>query len=423
MMRGASMAAATKFGCRQRGAVMILFVIAMVAILGMAGLALDGGHAMLNKTRLQNTVDAAALNAAKVLDDTADTALAQNAALSMFADNASAAGNHELADAYNAGELLVTIEFSSTLDPFAPGSSPAAYARVRAQNFTLPGWFIPILGIADMQVAASAVAGPSPTIDNACNLMPMMVCGEPAAGPPYWGYTPGQPQVLKSSTTNGDWEVGAGNFQLIRLGDGQGGAVVREAMAGNYDACLASDDVIETEPGNTIGPVAQGLNTRFGRYLGPLSGSQATYPPDVVTQQPVPELAYDSATDTIMQGGTAITDGDELDFGHADYVARVQAGDYDYQPSPTDIGAFQRREVAVAIGDCSSSTNGQGELPLLGFGCFFLLQEAVQQGNESHVYGQFIEDCRAGGVPGSSPTTIPGPYIIQLYRDFASSDS
>ena len=49
---------------KQQGAVLILVVAAMVAMLGMAGLALDGGHAMLNKTRLQNTVDAAALSGA-----------------------------------------------------------------------------------------------------------------------------------------------------------------------------------------------------------------------------------------------------------------------------------------------------------------------------------------------------------------------
>lgn len=402
---------------------MILFVIGMIAIIGIAGLALDGGHTMLSKTRLQNTVDAAALSAAKTLDETADTALAQAAAISMFTDNANGAGNYELARSFSSGTLTVTVEFSSTLNPFTPGSAPAAYVRVRAQNFTLPIWFSAILGITDKRVGSTAVAGPSPTINEVCNIMPMMVCGDPAAGGPYWGYTPGQPDVLKSSTTGGDWEVGPGNFQLIRLGGGQGGAVVREAMAGNYDACLASDDVIDTEPGNTVGPVVQGLNTRFGSYSGPMSGMQSTYPPDVVTQQPVPTLTYDAETDQIMQSGSPVTQSTDIDFAYDDYVANVAAENYDYQPSPAGIGAFQRREAAIAIGDCTESTNGQGQLPLLGFGCFFLLQEAVQHGNESFVYGEFIEDCRAGGVPGPAPTTVPGPYVIQLYRDFESPDS
>ena len=47
---------------KQSGSVLVLIVIAMLAMLGIAGLAMDGGHAMLNKTRLQNTVDAAALS-------------------------------------------------------------------------------------------------------------------------------------------------------------------------------------------------------------------------------------------------------------------------------------------------------------------------------------------------------------------------
>jgi hypothetical protein len=137
----------------------------------------------------------------------------------------------------------------------------------------------------------------------------------------------------------------------------------------------------------------------------------------------VPPLGYDRTTDTITQGGSQITDGAQIDFNYEDYQARVESQNYDYQPSPNGIGAFQRREAAIAIGDCDGTTNGQGQVPLLGFGCFFLLQEAEQQGNESYIYGQFLEDCRAGGMPGPAPTTVPGPYIIQLYRDFASTDS
>ena len=83
----------------QRGAALILVVVGMVALLGIVGLALDSGHAMLNKTRLQNTVDAAALAAAKTLDQTADVALAEAAAVAMFAMNAGNAGNREIGEA------------------------------------------------------------------------------------------------------------------------------------------------------------------------------------------------------------------------------------------------------------------------------------------------------------------------------------
>jgi hypothetical protein len=406
----------------QRGGVLVLFVVGMVAILAVAGLALDGGHSMLSKSRLQNAVDAAALHSAKLLNDSGDEALAEAAAFGMFAANANGAGNSEMARAYADGSLSVTVEFSATLNPFLPGTTPAEYVRVRAENFTLPAWFVSIVGVAEKRVAASAVAGPSPTIDYACNLMPMMVCGDPSAGGPYWGYEVGQPQVLKSSTTSGQWEVGPGNFQLIQLG-GSGANVVRHAMAGSYAGCLARDDVIDTQPGNEVGPVAQGLNTRFGRYQGPMSGMQSTYPPDVVTEQPFPALTYNSTTGAIMQGGAVVTDSGDLDFSYQDYVDRRDGLNHDYAPAPEGIGAYNRREAAVAIGDCSGSNSGQSQIPLLGFGCFFLLQEVSQQGNQSHVYGEFIQDCQTGGMPGPEPNDGEGPYIIQLYRDFSSNDS
>jgi Flp pilus assembly protein TadG len=52
---------------RQNGAVLVATVLALFVILGMAGLAIDSGHSFSNKTRLQNSVDAAALAAAMKL--------------------------------------------------------------------------------------------------------------------------------------------------------------------------------------------------------------------------------------------------------------------------------------------------------------------------------------------------------------------
>lgn len=403
---------------KQQGSVLVLVVVGLVAMLGMVGLALDSGHAMLSKARLQNAVDAAALSAAKELDLTDDMIRARGAALQTFGANGSAAGNGELGDAYTDGTIQLEIQFSTTLNPFVPGTIPAEYVRVRARNFRLPVWFATIVGATEKVVAATAVAGPSPTINIACNIAPMMVCGDPAAGPPFWGYDPGTPDVLKTSTSGS--EVGPGNFQLIRLGDDVGAADLRLSMAGNYDGCAAAGDSVQTEPGNTVGPVVQGLNTRFGTYTGPMAGTESTFPPDVITDQPSPPLSYDGDTDTIYQGTETITVAEDLGYGHADYLDDILGQNFDW-PLPT--GEYRRREVAIPIGDCSTTTNGAGDVPVLGFGCFFLLQEAVQQGNESQVFGQFIEDCNAGGVPGPAPGDAPGLYIIQLYKDPASPDA
>ena len=110
---------------RQRGAILVLLAIAMLAVLAMGGLALDGSHVLLNKSRLQNSVDAAALAAAKELDQSGDEGRATAAALSLLGLNAAAPGNRELGTSVSSGALNVTVEYSSTLQPFTPGTTPA----------------------------------------------------------------------------------------------------------------------------------------------------------------------------------------------------------------------------------------------------------------------------------------------------------
>ena len=50
----------------QRGAVMILFSLTIVVLIGFAGLAIDLGRAFVIKTELQNAMDACALSAASI---------------------------------------------------------------------------------------------------------------------------------------------------------------------------------------------------------------------------------------------------------------------------------------------------------------------------------------------------------------------
>jgi Flp pilus assembly protein TadG len=256
----------------QRGAVIVIVTVAVAALIMMAGLALDMGHAFLNKTRLQNTADAAALAAAKVLDQTGNTALATAEAMQAFGANAVAAGNQELGDAYASGNgmIQVTVEYSATLPPFTPGSLTGPYVRVNATGFVMPAWLVRVGGIMQKTVAATAVAGPRTLTSGStvCNVAPMMVCGDSAA-PGMWGYTLNEPAVLKKSTPGGQSAVGPGNFQLIQLG-GSGADVVRNNMAGSYSACIAGGSTIQTQTGNEAGPVAQ------RRPIRPTSSSTAS---------------------------------------------------------------------------------------------------------------------------------------------------
>ena len=407
---------------RQRGAALAFVAVALVGLIAMAGLAIDIGRLSLSKTQLQSAVDAAALDAAKVLDQTGNTATATAAANTAFAANAQS--YNELSAAAAAG-LSVNVSISNTIDPFAAGSVPANYVRVVSTPYSIVGTFANAIGIASMETNASAVAGPSPTITSACNIAPLMVCGTP--GVANFGYTNGALQVLKTASGNNasDYGVGPGNFQLIRVG-GNGADVVRENLAGGYSGCVIEGGSLETQPGNAIGPVAQGLNTRFGAYSGSMSATD--YPPDVVTDTPTPLLGYQCApmggACNIVQGMNPVTDVSAIGYSYAgNYLPDLSSGNYDNQPPTAGNGAFQRRELAVPIGDCSTTVNGQGSVPLLGVGCFFLLQPVTQQGNSAYVIGQFLSSCAAGGNPGPAPGAGPGPYIIQLYDDRASPDS
>ena len=394
---------------------MIFVVIGLLSLLLMAALALDVGHATLNKARLQNATDAAALAAAKVLDSTHSTILATAAGLTAFGNNANSRGDTELATAYanGSGSVVVTVQYSATLPPFTPGSSSGPYVRIATTGFTRPTWLASLAGIAQMTVSATAVAGPSPTVNTACNIVPFLVCGTP--GVANFGYTINQPWVLKQSAPGSPSEVGPGNFQLIQLG-GSGANVVRQNIAGTFSGCASTGNTVQTQPGNETGPTAQGLNTRFGDYTGPLGGTQSQYPPDVITTQQSPPLS-------VGNGGPPYPIVGNISFGYQQYQAQLAAGGpYNYAPAPGP-GVPGRRVLQVPVGDCSGTSGGSTTVPVIGFACFFLLQEETQKGNSSYILGEFEGDCTVDGTPGPAPTTGPGPYIIQLYHDPSSGDS
>lgn len=421
----------------QRGAAMVFIIVSLLAMLLMAGLALDVGHATLNKSRLQNATDGAALSAAKALDQTGNIQTATAVAIAAFQNNANGTGNTELAAAYanGSGNITLTVQYSATLPPFTPGAAKGPYVRVIATGFNWPSWLVQLVGTARMAVTASAVAGPSPTVNNACNIAPMMVCGDPAAGAAnLWGYTLNAPTVLKSAAPGSS--VGPGNFQLIQLGVQPGAAAVRDNLAGGFAGCATIGDNITTQTGNETGPVADGLNTRFNDYKGSMGGTQSQYPPDVITRpSPATPMSLDSSGNIVVtaQGGgktggtsTVVTASniDTVAYSYNDYNTDVAAGNYTIQPVQNGgIAAFRRRVLTVPVADCSGTNNGKSSIPVLGFACYFLLQEVTGTGNTDQVFGQFIGNCDVNGTPGPAPGSGPNPYIIQLYHDPSSGDS
>lgn len=463
---------------RQRGAVVILLTVAMVALLAMAGLALDGGHLMLNKTRLQNAVDAAALSGAKTLgqvvapiykddyesEEAYESAVAiaeaeainavHNAVKETLRLNAEADGNDELGrlasvdvseladDESQNASLTLKVEFSNFVDGSFTANLPAnpRYVRVWVRHYELSGFFWQLLqSIGDLggkEVGAVAVAGPSPTAP--CDLAPLLVCADPdqkPSGTNFWGYKFGQLEVLKSTK----WQesgIGPGNFQLLDYGSG--GKTLEEALAGGLNKCYAVGDAVKTEPGNKVGPVRDGFNTRFygetkdlvSFYETPLYSYAETFDPPI---------AHSGQQATADDEGNISAGGRDL-FDYNDW--RVQMVACASTPESCS-GVAERRMLKIVLGNCSAaaeveedesngngngngnSNNGKALIPVLGFGCFFVLQpigengaDGVGAGNESHIFGQFVSACEGDNYPGPNPSSGAGPQIIQLYKSY-----
>jgi putative Flp pilus-assembly TadE/G-like protein len=431
---------ASSFGgaCRrQRGAVVPLVVIALLALVGITALALDGAHVVLNKARLQSALDAAALSAAKVLDQTNSTAQATTAANSVFSLNATP--YPELTRAVGNG-LTLTTEYSSTLIPFTAGTVPAKFVRTKITGFSTVMSLASVLGVASINVGGSAVAGPSPTLNNVCDIVPIMLCADASKPSPLFGYQTDQILGLKKvpSSNAQATDLGPGNYNLLSIG-GNGASLVRSNFAGSYAGCATQGQPVITEPGVAAGPVAQGINTRFNDFSAVMGGTQAQYPPDVIgcpnaasCTNSDTQLTWKSCngnqsgcTESVQQGNGAnaitVTTASQISPSAANfqgYTARVKAGNYD-TPPPT--GHFQRRVVAVPIGDCSTAVNGKGSVNVLGFACVFFLQP-VQQ-STGQIFAQIASTCDAQGQVGPGAGTGPLPHKIQLYKSAGSPDS
>lgn len=422
---------------RQEGSVSVLMVIALAAMAIMAALALDGGHMLLNKTRLQNAVDAAALSGAKTLSQvegsTNMASTTRTAALNTLARNANATGNNELATAVagNPGAFAVVELSSSVYGPFSfPGPADAKYVRVSVPSYNLAGFFWNFAqsfgALGNKAVAAIATAGPSPT--SPCDLAPLMVCGDPTKYDPdagmFWGFQFGDLQVLKTAAGNSS-PIGPGNFQLLDFGSG--GSTVRQDLAGGGSVCRNVGQNVQTSPGNMVGPTSQGLNTRFGIYNGPLRASD--YPPDLVTTSSNPAITYDDSVtppqvtyqgQTVTSSGGNLTAGGNAIFDYNDWRASVAACVAGGSGCESN-GVFERRMMKIVVGDCSGKLSGSTSIPVLGFGCYFVVQPMSSGGTEAQIFGQFVKECEGDNVPSPSPSNDSGPQIIQLYKTYIGS--
>jgi Flp pilus assembly protein TadG len=438
---------------KEKGVVLVLVALSLVLLVGMAGLSLDLSHAYLNKTRLQNAVDAAALAGANVLNErlgsisgtptSAQVSAAKSEATSEI-ENIFSSANNSNTQLNVAISAKPTIEFSNTFFDPATSTLPL-YVRVTSPNVSYQSWFIQVLmpGQTSKNIATSAVAGVSPSTNCVDNLVPIMLCavGNKASN---WGYTFGERIKLDSKFDTSGTTI-KGNFMFLDTGcPNNSASCLEEQLAGagkSPTLCLGNTPTkVGTNPGAMTGPTADGLNTRFGIYSGDLKNSQADYPGD--SNQTCYSLATNDITshDNYLSGAPGIDDPNSKGKS-SQFCDTNKAG---------GTPGNGRRELVVPIVDCDGTHggvtpgNGNTEVSVLDIGCLFLdvpaddasLKEYcvspsddVANGvtncadNKQDISARLIEKCSVSGFSSNTRPTTFKLKTVQLYKNPGSNDS
>jgi Flp pilus assembly protein TadG len=386
---------------KQRGAVVPLVTIALPVLLLAAGWALDFGHVFVNKTRLQNALDATALSAAIVInyDVNKSTAAATAKGKETFNLFKAASGNNELAG-LNEGALV--FDYSRTLVPFTPGTNPPAFVRVTSTNMLqIRPVLIRILSQFSNNIPVPAIATAGPVGQN-CNLVPLVVCpatSTPANGTPQIGCNTagcngipfetkvclkGGTDAQKSATCQGgqsgqNASLPTGNFGLLRFDGFAGGADIRALLAGSVNTCA---NTASWENGNKVGPVSQGIDDRFAADL-----VQTPYPDVVAGVKGYPEYIADTAAQ----------------------LAKI----------PVPKGIANNRVMAIPVVDDCTKT----PVNIVAASCFLMTEKATHKGTVNEIVGELTSVCPGPGAFDPTNPVLFGPYKIVLYKSPGSGDS
>jgi len=261
---------------KSKGSVLVITALSLVALMGVAGLAIDLSHAEVDKTRLQNLADSLALsaairlnesnNAANSTDEVAAETYAKDKTFNWFK---ASDGNVEIANGglcSSSGTPSVTtcskitftfakitnLNTSKAEDWVAAASiNDANFARVTVDAMNVPTWFGRIFGINNTVVSASAVAGETPIAP--CNLAPIMMCANTSpvdkdcSDGTCYGYTINNIYCLTpgisgstgkcAASSNSAW--GPGNVGFVNLGDDDGAFPELPNGASTLGDCLA----------------------------------------------------------------------------------------------------------------------------------------------------------------------------------------
>ncbi len=237
-----------------RGQVMALFALALVVLIGSLALCTDVAVMYWNWLSMQKAVDAAALAGAHYLPEDSTTASNQ---------------------AVNYGELngLTASEIGS------PDIAADLKSITVNASRNVPYYFGRVFGLTQQRVEVSATAA-APSSPSCIGCPPN---GAPPPSPTFGSYvgeyglipvglqynTPwaeGESIQLTQGGTGKNGTYGPANWGSLALG-GQGGSNERSNLANGYSGPLNIHDWVNTEPGQKVGPIDQGIADRISTAM------------------------------------------------------------------------------------------------------------------------------------------------------------
>ena len=261
----------------EEGHILIFFTILAAVILGMIGLALDGGRLFALNNELQDLADASALAGARELDGT-------TTAITRATDRAQnlLSNNPRWAEGGSTGLQVASVQFFSSINPDTITADPllARYIRVTTVNRSIVPTMLRAVGAKTAaQTSASAMATQGIV---ACNTQPMMLCNP--MEPKDFTATPGQMFHLKPKEGGGSNDFAPGDFGLVDPPGftSSGANDVRNLLSKQSpEYCYAN--LVSPRTGHATGPVMDGLNVRFDRVpSGNVSGMDTSAAPNVI---------------------------------------------------------------------------------------------------------------------------------------------
>ena len=344
----------------ERGSIMAMSALGMLAVLLAVGLGVDISHFYLAKAELQNAADASALAGASALNSqpsgiTAAVDRATNRTAGSFVNKFEF--SHETVNIASPAVTFAAYLGGPYMSEAAASSAGVAatirFVKVSTQPEAIGVSFAGMVLGNSVNLSAEAVAGASIAPNIFCNWIPLTVITTDDG----MLLTPGNTYVIRTAPGTGP---SPGNYQILAV-DGRGGQDVETGTGGGVHLCKGPGETydVDTKPGVTAGKVRKGLNSRFGDY----QGSQldpADYPSDL------------NVTENI---------------NYAEYAA-----------GPHN----DRRLVVIPLVKESEFDQGRNLVTFYRFGLFFL-QTKVSNGSGGAITAEFLRETVVMGGVGYDP--------------------